>query len=75
MEITQNIVVSWTCGQEDDYEPPPDDDPLPVGWLRRMVLGVATYLSVRPRREDASRLHCLYRKSLGVVGIVEFYPD
>lgn len=75
MEMMQNILVWWDIGKEEDYEPPPNDDPLPGGRLRGMVSRVAAYVSVRPRGEDPSRLHCLYRKSLGVVGTVEFHPD
>ncbi|OHB66991.1 MAG: hypothetical protein A2Y76_02850 [Planctomycetes bacterium RBG_13_60_9] len=75
METMQNILVWLGIGKEEDYEPPPGDDPLPDGRLWRMVSVLAAYFGVRPRGEGGTRLHCFYRKSLGIMGTVEFRPD
>lgn len=68
-----NCSLGGIEGTSDDYHESNSDDPLPVGGWRRMVSGIASYLSVCPRGKDAIGSSCLYRKSLGIVGIVEFH--
>lgn len=50
-----------------------EDEPPPLYTNRvfGMVSRAATYLSVRPKREDNLGGHSLYRKSLGPFGITE----
>lgn len=66
---------SITSGGEENYEPPPGEPPLCSNWLSRVAACASKNLSVFPRREDCIGDHCFYRKSLGVLGFVEFYPE
>lgn len=66
MEILTNEI------QEVQDEPPEPPD-LPNNWIYRMVSRIATYFSLRTGRKGNARLNYLFRKSFGIMGVVEFY--
>lgn len=67
-----SISTERVGGEED--EPPPADASLCHGGVRRMVSRVASYFSLFEGRENHDGGHCVFRKSLGIMGSVEFRP-
>ncbi len=61
--------------QEGQSDEPPEPPSISYCWLRRMVALTKKNFGLCERRENNSRFNYIFRKSFGIMGFAEFYPQ
>ena len=72
-QIRQTMTTSTEVIMEEDNEPPPVEPSLSNNWLWRMVAIIASYFSVRQRRNENVMHSCLFGKHCGFVRAFPIY--
>lgn len=75
IDISMNNEILESGETEGGFDEPPEPPSNIHCWCPGMVARLAPYLSVRTGGNRPFGLDCFYRKHLGVMGTVEFYPQ